>query len=311
MIPKVCLVILNYNGKDDTVVCLQSLEKIILCGFTFEVVIVDNNSSDNSVSQIESYIRSKPFFQKNTTKLIKNNTNFGYCEGNNQGMLWGLKKEADFFLLLNNDTVVDKNLVIELLQTAKQQKTVGIIGPKIYFAKGFEYHTERYKEEEKGKVIWYAGGMIDWNNILFSHRGVDQLDGSEFSQSQNTDFVSGCAMLIKRAVIEKIGMFDPKYYLYLEDVDLCERAKRVGFKLWYEPKAVLWHKNASSSGKPGSSLHVYYQTRNRLLFGYKYGKLRTKFALLRESFKQLSMDSDRRQAIFDFYFGRFGERNIR
>ncbi|MBI5122239.1 glycosyltransferase family 2 protein, partial [Candidatus Roizmanbacteria bacterium] len=133
------------------------------------------------------------------------------------------------------------------------------------------------------------------------------IDSGQFNKSEPTDFVSGCAILIKRAVIEKIGMFDPKYYLYLEDVDLCERAKRAGFKLWYEPKAVLWHKNASSSGKPGSELHVYYQTRNRLLFGFRYAGFRTKIALLKEAVKMLLKDKTRKQAVLDFFLGRLGK----
>ncbi len=310
MIPKVCLVILNYNGKDDTVALLESLEKVVLTGLSLEVVIVDNNSNDNSLSQIETFLSGHEFFKKNTTKLIKNNLNLGFCEGNNQGISWGLGRGADFFLFLNNDTLIDKNLLVNLLNTMQSQKEVGILGPKIYFAKGFEFHKDRYKENEKGNVIWFSSGKIDWNNMIFSHRGVDEIDKGQFDKSEPTDFVSGCAMLISQEVVEKIGMFDPKYYLYLEDVDLCERAKRAGFKLWYTPAAYLWHKNASSSGKPGSSLHVYYQTRNRLLFGFKYASFRTKFALLRESFKQLLTDNDRRQAIVDFYFGRLGKRNV-
>ncbi len=309
---KIAVIILNFNGKDNTIACLKSLSQVVIKNFVLEIFVVDNNSSDDSCTAIR--LTMNELFAASKSKkllsytLIVNNDNLGFCEGNNVGIRQAFKNKADYLFILNNDTLVDKMVISALLKTARRYKRVGIIGPKIYFAPRFEYHFKRYQDSERGKVIWYAGGVIDQNNIVFSHRGVDEIDSGQFNKSELTDFVSGCAMLIRREVIEKIGMFDPKYYLYLEDVDLCERARKAGFKLWYEPKAFLWHKNASSSGKPGSPLHVYYQTRNRLLFGFKYGSWRTKFALGRESIKQLITDGNRRKAILDFYLGRLGKR---
>lgn len=304
-LPKISIVVLNYNGSHETIECLTSLRGIQIKNYVLEIIVVDNGSTDNSLEKIEK----SNSFQGAT--LIRLKENFGFAEGNNVGIRHALKYGADYIFLLNNDTVIDQNLLPPLLHQLQAHKLIGIIGPKIYFAKGFEYHYSRYQEKDRGKVIWFSGGIIDWKNMLFSHRGVNEIDSGQFNKSESTDFISGCAMLIRRDVIEKIGMFDPRYYLYLEDVDLCERAKRVGFKLWYEPKAYLWHKNASSSGKPGSAIHVYYQTRNRLLFGLKYGSIRTKFALLRESIKMLTTDNVRRQAVLDFYCRRFGKSNIK
>jgi len=220
---------------------------------------------------------------------------------------YALRKGADYIMLLNNDTLVDKDLISRLLEGMHRQEKVGIVGPKIYFAAGCEFHCKRYKENERGKVIWYAGGIIDWKNIYCSHRGVDEVDIGQYDKQEQTSFVSGCCMLVRKEVLEKIGLLDNKYYLYLEDVDFCLRARRAGFKIVYAPSAFLWHKNAESSGKPGSPLHVYYQTRNRLLLGIKYAPLRTKLALLRESLSVLKDNGVRKKAVVDFYLGRLGK----
>ena len=188
----------------------------------------------------------------------------------------------------------------------EKDRGIGILGPKIYFAPGFEFHKDRCKKEEQGKVIWYAGGKIDWKNVYCSHRGVDEVDQGQYGRQEETDFVSGCCMMIRKEVFEKIGLLDKKYFLYLEDVDFCIRAKRAGFRVVYTPKVHLWHKNAASSEKPGSKIHQYYQTRNRLYFGFRYAPLRSKLALFRESIKFILKNNIKRKACFDFYSGRFG-----
>lgn len=263
-----------------------------------EVVVVDNASTDGSVEEIKTRFKD--------ITMLQNNRNLGFAEGNNVGIKYALAHGADYIILLNNDTVVDKNLVNKLLKAMEKDRTIGIVGPKIYFAPGFEYHSDRYEDKERGKVIWYAGGKIDWQNIYASHRGVDEVDHGQYDKAEETDFVSGCAMTVRREVFEKIGLLDSKYFLYYEDNDLCQRAKRAGFKIFYIPCAFLWHKNAASSEQAGSWVHQYYQTRNRFLFGFKYGKIRAKTALLRESLKFLIKDGIRRQATVDFYLGRFG-----
>lgn len=303
-LPKIGVVVLNYNGKKDTIDCLQSLFAINISDFIIQIILIDNNSTDDSMPAFKKFISQN---KKIMLKIIENKTNLGFAEGNNVGIREALKEDMDYILILNNDTLADKNLVSNLLETAQKYPEVGIIGPKIYFAKGFEYHYDRYKEEERGRVIWYAGAVIDWENMLYFHRGVDEVDIGQFDKSKETDFVSGCAMFIRREVFDKVGIFNPDYFLYLEDVDLCQRARMVGFTLWYEAKAFLWHKNASASGKPGSSTHIYYQTRNRLLFGFKYASFRTKIALLKEGITMLLKDKIRKQAVLDFFLGRLGK----
>jgi len=298
-VKKVFIVVLNFNGKEDTLECLASVSRLQVTGYRLQVVVVDNGSMDGSVEKIKSQkLKIKNFI------LIENKENLGFAEGNNVGLRFALKNRADFVLVLNNDTFVDKNLIVELLQTAESCQKAGIFGPKIYFAPGFEFHRGRYRAEDLGKVIWYAGGKIDWQNTLFSHRGVDEVDQGQYGQVEETDFVSGCAMFVKREVIEQIGFFDKKFFAYLEDVDFCQRAKKAGFNLLYVPKALLWHKVAQTTGGIGSQLQDYYITRNRLLFGFRWGSSRAKFALLKESLKLLS--GPKRQGVVDFYLRKFG-----
>lgn len=117
-------------------------------------------------------------------------------------------------------------------------------------------------------------------------------------------------MLISRDLIEHIGLLDEKYFLYYEDVDYSIRAIKAGFKIYYLPKAHIWHKNASSSGKPGSKLHIYYQERNRLYFGFKYASIKTKKSLIFDSLRILFKGNVYRDAIVDYYSGRMCYKNI-
>lgn len=297
---KVFVVILNLNGKDFTLDCLTSLEDLKKPKNTeVFLLVVDNGSTDNSVAAIK---KNFPH-----VFILENRKNLGFAEGNNIGLRFALKEGADFILVLNNDTIVDKNLLTELLREVKDER-VGILGPKIYFAPGYEFHKDRYQESEKGKVLWYAGGKMDWGNVLASHRGVDEVDHGQYDQVSPTDFTSGCCFLVKREILEKIGLFDARFFLYYEDNDLCQRAKKVGFKVLFVPKAHLWHLNAGTAGGSGSTLQEYYITRNRLLFGAKFAPLRAKLALFRESLKLLLFGKPwQRKGVVDFYLGRFGQ----
>jgi hypothetical protein len=156
-------------------------------------------------------------------------------------------------------------------------------------------------------VLWFAGGVIDWDNMYAFHRGVDDVDKGQYDSMYDTDFITGCSMFIKSEVFEKVGLLDEKFFMYLEDVDFCLRARKKGYRLLYIPKSVIWHKNAGSTGRPGHDLHDYYFTRNRLLLGVRYAPLRTKFALFRESIKYLMKGPDiRKNAVADAYLGHFG-----
>lgn len=293
---KTAIVILHYKNEEDTIECLDSLVGRSKSKPPFKIIVVANCASEEFCSNLR---KKYPYID-----LVSTKENVGFAKGNNLGIEKARKLTCENIILLNNDTIIKDSFIDKLVSFARSDQSIGLVSPKIYFAKGFEYHKDRYKEKERGKVIWYAGGILNWQNIYASHRGVDEVDTGQFNKTVDTDFVTGCCVLIKKQVIDKIGFLDEKYFLYFEDVDYSVRARRSGFKVVYYPEVAIWHKNAASSDRPGSNIHVYYQTRNRLYFGFKYGLSRTKKALIWESIKMLFRGKVYRRAIIDFYLGK-------
>lgn len=276
---KVAVVILNYRVRDLTVKCIKSVLKSDYKNI--EVIVVDNASFDGIAEEIKKY---------KDVIFIQSEKNLGYTGGNNLGIKKALDNQADYVFILNPDTTITKDTIDILLARAEQYKA-DIVGPKIYF--------------EDSKKIWYAGGIFDTNNVLGSHKGVDEPDTKKYDKDEETDYVTGAAMLVRKHVFEKIGLFDERYFLYYEDSDFCFRAKQAGFKIMYIFQSVVYHKNAQSTGL-GTPLQDYYITRNRMLFASKFLSLRTRFALLREAVRNLS-SKPRRKAFFDFLLGNFGK----
>lgn len=295
---KVFVIILNWNRLKDTLTCLKSVRDLNTQSFDLKVLIVDNASTDDSLEKLKEI---------KDVELISNRTNLGFAGGNNVGIRYALKEGADYVVVLNNDTILEKDSLNRLVKTALSNPECGALSPKIFFEKGYEFQKNKYKEADKGKVIWYAGGVIDWKNVYGSGRGVDEVDTGLFNQIENTDYATGTCMLLTREGLKKVGMFDEKYFMYYEDTDLSQRFKKGGFEVVYVPDAIIWHKVAQSSGI-GSDLNDYFITRNRMLFGLKYASLRTKFALIRESIKLLLNGRQwQKIGIRDFYLGRFGK----
>ena len=296
--PSVYAIIVNWNGKADTLECLSSLAKVRNKYQLLSVVVVDNGSTDGSIREIKVKF---PWVH-----CIDEGKNLGFSGGNNIGISYAEEKKAEYIWLLNNDTVVDTD-VLSLLSSF-QDTSVGAAGSKIYFYKGYEFHKNRYQQKDLGHVLWYAGGIIDWKNMLASHRGVDEVDKGQYESEMKTDFITGCSFFIRTSVIKQVGLLDESYFMYMEDLDYSLRIQRLGLKTVYNPASVLWHKNASSSGGSGSRLHEYYQTRNRLKIGMKYAPLRTKLALLREGVRILAgASSIKKRAVFDFLKGTMGQ----
>lgn len=297
---KIVIVTVNYNTAKDTELFLESVKKLHISDFSFETIIVDNGSTHKFVLPEKN----------NNVSLISLMQNTGFTGGYNVGIKTALKNGADAILIINNDTLLDSDLLINLEKALYEKENIGLTVPKIYFAKGHEFHKNRYKKDELGKVIWYAGGTMDWDNILSVHRGVDEVDHGQYDTIEPTDFASGCCMLIKREVFEKMGVFDERYFLYYEDADLCMRIKQADYLLYYVPQAVVYHINASSSGGAGNSLQDYYLTRNQMLFGIRYAQFRSKLALYRQSLRLfLKGRPNQKRGIQDFYLGRFGKGN--
>ena len=265
----ISLILINYNSKSDTDECLKSLQNIKNKGFSYTVVVVDNGSLEEYT--LPRSITSSRF------EVVRSEANLGFTGGNNLGIYYAIEKyNSEYVLILNNDTVVAPNFLQKLFDCSEEHPHFGILCPKMYFYKGNEYHKKSYSRSQLGTVLWYAGGSIDWDDSAAFHRGVDEVDRNHFDTLETTDFATGCCMLIKREVLEKVGVFDKRFFLYFEDVDLSVRAKNAGYTIGYCPESVIWHKNAGSSGGAGSSVHNYYIARNRLLFAIKH---RAKFKL--------------------------------
>ncbi len=304
---KIFVIILNWNRAGDTVECLESIGRLRVKGshgvassaYELNIVVVDNGSTDGSIETFRK-------LRVRGLRIIENKKNLGFAEGNNIGIRFALKNKADYVLILNNDTLVEKNLLIELLETAKKYNDFGAASPKIYFAKGFEFHKKRYSAGELGKVIWYAGGNMDWGNMYGTHRGVDQVDTGQFNEDLETDFVTGASMFVRKKVFSAVGLFDPKFFLYFEENDFCQRAYKAGWKLMYIPGSIAWHANAQATGI-GSSLQDYYITRNRMLFGLRHAPTYTKLHLVKQSVElYLTGRPWQKRAILDYYTGNLG-----
>jgi len=295
---KIFVVILNFNGKEDTLQCLRFLEKAnVPKGFVLKILVIDNASVDDSVRLI----------RKSFPKVLVHESlvNTGFAKGNNIGIEIAMKKKADYVVLLNNDTEIDFNFFIELLKGVDRHPAGGVFIPKIYFAKGKEFHKDRYKKSDEGKVIWAAGGEIDWDNMFGVNIGMNDVDHGQFDEERQIELASGCCMLLTRKTLEELKGFDERYFMYYEDVDLCLRVRNAGFEIWYIPKSQIWHVSAGSSAI-GSVLQDYFIARNRMLIGLKYAPWRTRLALVKESVKLLFGGREwQRKGIKDYFLRRF------
>jgi len=245
--PAVFVILVNWNRKDDTLECLHSLANVTYP--RMHIVLVDNASTDDSVANVKQEFPS--------VDLIRNRSNLRFAGGNNVGIAHALGKGADYVLLLNNDTVVDPDFLTRLVNTAEQAPTNGMVGGKIY------YYGDRNR-------IWYAGGRIEWWKGWISHIGLREEDRGQHDKSAQVDYITGCCLLVKRLVIETVGMLDERFFMYGEDVDWCLRAQRVGFHLLYEPGAKVWHKLSASSGGHFSWYKNWNKLRSTLRLAARY-----------------------------------------
>ncbi len=244
--PLVYIIILNWNGLEDTVECLKSLQNVTYKNYT--IVVVDNGSKNNEASRI-----SKKF---PLIKMIKNKSNKGYAEANNQGMRLALKDGADYILLLNNDTTIKPNFLKVLIDYAEAKKFKGVLTPKILY-----YKTN---------IIWAMGGSLSFLTSIPRMIGQGR-PSKAFAKIIEPDYASGCAFLVNREVIKKVGMLDPAYFAYYEDTDLSYRVRAAGFPIKVIPKSIIWHKVSQSFkhkkiNKIGET-QSHLLAKNGLLFG--------------------------------------------
>ncbi len=241
--PRVAIIVLNWNGRDDTLACLASLSQLDYS--IYEVIVVDNGSGDDSVAAIRAAYPQ--------VTLIETGDNLGYVGGNNVGLKFAKKMGAKYALLLNNDTEVAPDFLSLLVEVAEADPAVGIVGPTIYYF-------------DQPNVIWSAGGAIDWARGSTQMVGLNDVDRGQFGNSPRlVDFVTGCALLIKISLVEQVGLLDPRFFAYYEETEWCVRVTRAGFKILHVPPAKIWHKISPIAREASPQVH-YYMTRNRLLF---------------------------------------------
>jgi len=240
---RVAVIVLNFNGFPYVFDCLKSLSEVTEIG---KIIVVDNNSKDRSV-----FLIKKNFPQ---IKIIKNRKNLGFARGNNKAIRIFLRKGYDYIMLLNPDTVVDKKFLKPLVELAKSDKKIGIVGPLL-------------KEKVGDKTIYALGAKF--NPILGRTKHIHVKARPLHASKQ--EMVSGCAMLVKKEVFEKIGLFDEGFFLYFEDSDFCLRAGKAGFEIFIEPKSIVYHKISLSLG--GFSLRkIRYNLASNFLFIQKHVK---------------------------------------
>lgn len=296
---KVAVVVLNFNGVDYIGKCLESLRKLNTDGLKVSFLVVDNASSDKSIDYIKQNFSE--------FDLIQTGENLGYAEGNNVGIRQGLDLGVEWIWIVNPDIEVHPDSLKSLITFSSSHTRAGILGSKVYFSPGFEFHKAKYKKSDIGKVIWYAGGRVDWDNIQSDHRGINEVDSGKYDKASRVDFITGASMLLKSEMLNEVGLLDRKYFLYFEENDLGQRAMKSGWELWYVPQSIVWHANAQATGV-GSALVDYYTTRNRLLFGLRWAPLRSKLALVRESLRLLYNGRRwQKRGILDFYLGRYAK----
>lgn len=247
--PLIYIILVNYNGYKDTIDCVESLRKVNYSNY--KIIVVDNASTNNSLTYFDQSLKD--------CLIIKSKINLGFAGGNNLGINYALSNGADYVMLLNNDTLVEPNFLENMISPFIKIDKVGLVGCKIMY----------YPQHD---IVWYGGGSINWFKFIGEHHGFKETDKNQYNKEKEVDFVTGCCMLIKGEAFKKTGLLSDEYFMYFEDVDFCVRVKDVGYKIWYNPKAIIYHKVGLSGGGEESPFTIKWCTRNRLLFMKKYNK---------------------------------------
>jgi GT2 family glycosyltransferase len=247
MKPLIGIVLLNWNNWPDTLSCLEDIKRYTYPRERLRVIVVDNNSSDESLSQLE---------QHNGFELITLEKNIGFAGGNNQGIQKALDQGCEYILLLNNDTSTPPNLLQPLLSIFSEKPNAGVIAPKIHY-------------QNPQNTIWYAGGRFTSPRIIGDLVGLDEFDKGQYDKIRQVDFATGCCMLVHKKVFDRIGLLDEDFFFYHEDVDFCFRAKQAGFSVWFQPESTIIH-NVSKSTADNLSNRTYLYAKARVIFFHKH-----------------------------------------
>lgn len=252
--PYVAIIIVNWNGKADTLECLASLRQD--CYPNKQIIVVDNGSADDSVPAIRA---AHP-----EVTILETGANLGFTGGNNAGIEYALQQGADYLYLLNNDTTVEPDALQALVEAAEADASYGLLTPVIRY----------YDQPEEA---WFAGSRMDLARGLAVH------DNSRIPEKRESPiqipWASGCAMLLRAALIRQIGGLDERYFLNWEDVDLSLRVRALGSNIGLVPAARIYHKVSRSFGASSGVGHYYYVRNNLLLVLLHSGSSYRKAAL--------------------------------
>ena len=245
MQPLVIAVILNTNRREDTLDALDSLQRNDYPNH--RDIVLDNGSRDGSVESIQSVFPR--------TQIIELKKNLGYAGNNNIGIQAALEQGADWVLVLNEDTILAPDCLSRLVDTSEADPRIGILGPMVY------HHSDP-------AVIQSAGGRMgdDWQAW---HLGQNEQDTGQFGAPHVVEWISGCAMMVRRALIEQVGALDERFFYYFEETEWCLRAREQGWLIMHVPQAKIWHKGVQVNYQPSPNV-TYYSTRNRFLMLSKH-----------------------------------------
>jgi len=264
---KVAVIVVNWKKYDITSSCIESI--LNSTNSNFKIILVDNESDNKKV---------KNFKYKNEIEIIQNKKNEGFSKANNIGIDYALKNNFDYTILINNDTIVEKNLIEVLLKTA-QAKNLSVVQPLIL--------------KYSGKEIWNAGGRI---NYFFGNFITRKKVGNSLNSSHElTEWLTGCCCLFKTKIFKEIGKLDESFFAYYEDVDFSLRLKKHGYKIGFTSKTHIYHyesfssiSNNSKGGKLSPYIH-YLNIRNHILILKKHSDLFNSFGTrLYQIFKIIS-----------------------
>lgn len=241
------VILVNYNGWKDTINCINSIKEN---DKKTNIIVVDNNSTDESIIKLK---KMKDII------LIKSNENLGFAGGNNIGIKYALDKKAKYVMLLNNDTEIEKNAITVLKEKLDADSSLGIVGSRIM------YYDNR-------NLINYCGGHINWIKCLVVHDNFQKKYENNYKQFFYTKFITGCSMMIRTEVFDRIGLLPEEYFMYFEDADFCVNSLDNGYKLGVCTDSIIYHKESASSGGSNSTFVLKWTTRNRIIFGQKYKK---------------------------------------
>ncbi|MDO8589383.1 MAG: glycosyltransferase family 2 protein [Armatimonadota bacterium] len=294
--PRIAIVLVNWNGKEDTRECLESLRRLTYPDYS--LIVVDNGSTDGSVAEIGSVFPE--------VCLIPAGENLGFTGGNNIGIKRALDTGADAVLLLNNDTVVSPDFLEPLALTLFGDPKIGAVNSKIYY----------YAQPD---VIWSAGGNINGRTGIASQRHVDEKDEGQADQQADVDYAVGCSIMVRRDAIEMAGLLDDDFFVYYEEAEWCRRMRALGYRIVYVPGSKVWHKVMASASS--SERTLYYYCRNRLLYlrrdgarpARQAGLIALEFGRMALAFLVKGRASESRavaRAVTDYCFGKFGKAPI-